>query len=94
MLVLYMDFNKLNSDLYQLSANHRFSKKPSQLDKGYLKISDWLNDLCYYYEKKRQEQEAFDEDEFKALVAEYRAKINELEPSEYRDGLIKAISEV
>ena len=89
-----MDFNKLNSDLYQLSANHRFSKKPNDLDKGYLKISDWLNDLCYYYEKKRQEQESADEDEFQGLVAEYRIKINELEPSKYQDGLRKAINEV
>ena len=89
-----MDFNKLNSELYQLSANHRFSKQPTQFDKGYLKISDWLNDLCYYYEKKRQEQETYDEDEFKASVEEYRTKISELEPREYRDGLLKAINEV
>ncbi len=89
-----MDFNKLNSELYQLSANHRFSKKPNDLDKGYLKISNWLNDLCYYYEKKRQEQESYDEDEFRKLVDECRAKINELEPSEYREGLLKAIGDV
>ena len=89
-----MDFNKLNSDLYQLSANYRFSKNPDEFDRGYLKISDWLADLCFHYDKKRQIAEANDEDEFKTVIEEYRKKINELEPSKYKDGLLKAISEV
>ena len=89
-----MDFNKLSSELYQLSAPHRFPRKPNQVDKGYLKISDWLNDLCYHYEKKRKDQEQYDEDEFKALVEEYRTKINELSDSDYKIGLLKAINEV
>lgn len=89
-----MNFNKLNSELYQLSVPHRFSKNSSDLDKGYLKISDWINDLCYYYEKKREEQELFDEDQFKALLKEHRTKIDELEDSQYKEGLLKALNEV
>ena len=89
-----MDFNKLNSELYQLSAPHRFSKNPNDFDKGYLKMSNWLNDLCYYYEKKRQSQELLNEDEFKALIEAHRDKINLLEQSPYKDGLIKAINEL
>jgi len=89
-----MDFNKLNTELYQLSSPYRFSRKPTDFDKGYLKISNWINDLCFHFEKKRQSQDAADEDEFKALLAEYRAKINELEDSDYKRGLLKAINEV
>ncbi len=89
-----MDFNKLNADLYQLSANYRFSKKPGEFDRGYLKISDWLADLCYHFEERRKHQESSDEDEFKDIIKSYKDKIEELEPSEYRDGLLKAISEV
>lgn len=89
-----MDFNKLNTELHQLSAPHRFAKKPNELDRGYLKISTWLNDLCYHYEKKRQSQEKFDEDEFKALVESYRERILKLSDSEYKEGLLKALNEV
>lgn len=89
-----MDFNKLNSDIYQLSANYRFSKNPQEFDRGYLKISNWLADLCFHYEQKRKIEEVSNEDEFRKLIEEYRDKINELEPSQYKDGLLKAISEV
>ncbi|MDB2562199.1 hypothetical protein N9X61_01195 [Sulfurimonas sp.] len=89
-----MDFNELNTELHQLAAPHRFARKPNELDRGYMKISNWLNDLCYHYEKKRQSQEKFDEDEFKALVESYRVKINELSDSEYKIGLLKALNEV
>lgn len=89
-----MDFNKLNSELHQLSAPHRFAKRPNEVDRGYMKISNWLNDLCYHYEKKRQSQEKCDEDEFKALIDSYRVKINELSDSEYKKGLLKALNEI
>lgn len=89
-----MDFNKLNEELYQLSAPHRFAKTPDEIDRGYLKISNWLGDLCYHFEKKRKQQENFDEDEFKSLLNQYREKIMELDESPYREGLIKAIEEV
>lgn len=89
-----MDFNKLNDELYQQSAPHMFSKKPNDFDKGYMKISKWLADLCYYYEQKRQAQEITDEDEFKVVIEEYRTKINELEASDYKSGLLKALNEV
>lgn len=89
-----MDFNKLNSKLHQLSAPHRFARKPDELDRGYMKTSNWLNDLCYHYEKKRQAQEKFDENEFKDLIESYREKILELSDSAYKQGLLKAINEV
>ena len=56
--------------------------------------SNWLNDLCYHYEKKRQQQELSDEDEFKTLIDSHKAKVNELDDSEYKRGLLKALSEV
>lgn len=89
-----MDFNKLNSELYQLSAPHRFAKKPTDIDRGYIKIADWLADVCFHYEQKRKQQDVFDEDEFKALIEEYRAKVHWLQESEYKNGLLKALSEV
>ena len=89
-----MDFNKLNAELHQLAAPHRFAKKSTELDRGYLKISEWINDLCFYYEQKRKFQEKFDEDEFKALIDRHRIMVNELENSEYKRGLLKALSEV
>jgi len=89
-----MDFNKLNQHLYDNSAPHRFAKKPTDLDRGYLKMSDWLSDLCYYYEKKRQAQELADENEFKALIQAHREKIEALSESIYKEGLMKAIDEL
>lgn len=89
-----MDFNKLNSELYQLSAPHRFSKKPTDFDRGYLKMSDWLNDLCFYYEKQRKYQEKNDAKEFLTLIVEHKKKLLELEGSDYKKGLLKAINEV
>ena len=89
-----MDFNKLNAELYQLSANYRFSKNPGEFDRGYLKISDWLADLCFHFQQRKKCQESSDKDEFKEIVKSYSDKIKELEPSEYRNGLLKAISEV
>lgn len=89
-----MDFNKLNAVLYQQSATYRFAKKPNDFDKGYMKISKWLADLCYYYEHKREQQELADEDEFMALINDYKTKINKLGESDYKKGLLKAIGEV
>jgi len=89
-----MNFNKLNSDLYQLSSQHRFSKDPNAFDKGYMKVSEWLADMCFYYEKKRKAQEVADEAEFLSLIEKHREKILELKDSEYRRGLLKALSEV
>ena len=89
-----MDFNKLNSELYQLSAPYKFSKQPTDFDKGYMKISNWLNDLCYYYEKKRQTEELHNENEFKAVIKKHKDKIEELGPSEYKDGLLKALQNI
>lgn len=89
-----MDFNKLNNYLYQESAPHRFNKKPSKYDEGYLYTSNWLNDLCYYFEQKRKKQVLNDEDEFMKLVEEQINKVKRLQPSLYKDGLLKALEDV
>ena len=89
-----MNFNKLNSELYTLQSPHKFAKKPTDFDKGYMKISNWLNDLCYHYEKKRLANELSDENEFQNLIEDYKTKISQLEESEYKNGLLKAISEI
>ena len=91
-----MDFNKLNEELYQLSMNHRFPTKRgvTKCDEGYIRISDWLNELCYFFEKQRETQEILNEEQFKSVVNLYRKKVEKLPPSEYKDGLLKALSEV
>ena len=89
-----MDFNKLNSELYQNSAPHRFSKQPGDLDKGYLKIADWLGDLCFYFEQKRKNQELAYEDEFMEHIEKCRKETSKLPDSEFKKGLLKALSEV
>lgn len=89
-----MDFNKLNSELYQLSMPSRFPKKISDYNKGYIKISDWVSELCFYYEKKREEQELMYEDEFIHLIEVHMQHIDSLDESEYKRGLMKALEEV
>ena len=89
-----MDFNKLNAELNQLSMNSRFTKDKNDYTRGYVKIADWLADLCFYYEQRRKQQEKYDEDEFLALIETHREKINELDDSEFKRGLMKALSEV
>jgi len=89
-----MDFNKLNSEIYQLSAPHRFSKQPGAYDKGYLKIADWIGDLCFYFEQKRKNQELTDEDEFREHIEKCKIDTSELPDSDFKKGLLKALSEV
>jgi len=89
-----MNFNELNSELYQLSAPHRFTKNPGDYDKGYLKIADWLGDVCFHFEQKRKKQELADETEFLALIEKCKRETDELSDSEFKRGLLKALSEV
>ena len=46
------------------------------------------------FEQKRKSQEIVDEDEFLELVESYRTKINKLDDSEDKRGLLKALPEV
>lgn len=89
-----MNFKKLSNDLYFKASHHKFAKKPNDFDRGYMKISDWINDLCWYYMQKRKQLDRDSEIEFKTLVEAQRKKIEDLEPSEYRDGLLKAVDEL
>ncbi len=89
-----MDFEKLSNNVYFRSSHHKFTHKPTDLDRGYMKISDWINDLCWYYMNKKRQLDKDSDAEFKRLVQSQRAKIDELPPSLYKDGLIKAIEEL
>lgn len=93
-----MDFNQLNEKLYQQSMPSRYpkkkKKKKSDYDKGYIKIANWLAELCLHFEKRRAERDSMDEIEFNNIVEEYRVKIEELEDSSYKKGLMKALGEV
>ena len=89
-----MDFNKLNTELYHLSAPYKFTKKPNDFSKGYIKISDWLADLCFHYNLKRKSQDSENESEFRALIKEHKMKIEKLSESEFKKGLLKALSEI
>jgi hypothetical protein len=88
-----MDFEKLNNELYFKASHHKFAKKENDFDRGYMKISDWINDLCWYYMLKRKQQDKAMELEFRGLLAEQKEKIASLKASEYKDGLIKAIED-
>jgi len=89
-----MDFNKLNKELYLRGGHYKFAKKPTDFDKGYMKINDWVNDLCFYYIKRQEAFEKEIEIEFKMHVQEQKEKVLSLEPSLYKDGLLKAIDDV
>ena len=89
-----MNFKKLSNDLYFKASHYKFAKKPNDFDRGYMKISDWINDLCWHYMQKRKQLDRDSEIEFKRLVEAQRKKIDGLAPSEYRDGLIKAVDEL
>ena len=89
-----MDFEKLNNRLYFLTSHHKFAKKPTDYDRGYMKIADWINDLCWYYVSKRKQLDKAMDIEFKSLVEDQKEKILGMEPSEYRDGLLKAVDDV
>ena len=89
-----MDFIKLNKNLHSKAAHYKFSKKPGNFDKGYLKISDWINDLCFYYIQKHKQIAKEDDKEFNTLIQAHREKIEALEPSEYKEGLLKALNDI
>lgn len=89
-----MDFEQLSNNVYVKSSHHKFRQKPTDFDRGYMKISDWINDLCWYYMHKRRALDRESESEYKGLIQAQKQKINELPPSPYRDGLLKAIEEL
>ena len=89
-----MNFEKLNEDLYFKSSHYKFAKKPTDFDKGYLKVSEWVNELCFFYIQKSKQIEEMNEEEFKAMVQVQRKKAEALAPSLYRDGLLKALNDV
>jgi len=88
-----MNFEKLNEELYTKAGHYKFAKSPNDFDRGYVKISDWINDLCWYYISKRKSSDKQMREEFKDLLLMQRKKIEGLEPSLYKEGLIKALDD-
>lgn len=89
-----MDFEKLSNNFYFKSSHYKFTQKPTDFDRGYMKISDWINDLCWYYMHKKKQLDKDSDTEFKRLVRVQKTKIHELPSSLYRDGLMKAMDEL
>ena len=89
-----MDFKQLNKDLYQKSAHYRFAKKPDDFDRGYLKLNDWLNELCWYYISREKDMQRQMDEEFRSLVKKKEKKISELKESAYKQGLKKAVEDL
>jgi len=83
-----------DKNLHTKAAHYKFTKKPGSFDKGYLKINDWLNDLCFYYIQKHKQIAKEDEKEFSTLIQAHREKIEALSPSEYKEGLLKALTDI
>jgi len=67
--------------------------KNNDFDRGYIKVSDWINDLCWYYIAKCKELDKESEREFKALIQKKKVMIDALEPSAYKDVLLKAVDD-
>lgn len=89
-----MNFEKLSNDLYYKSSHYKFAKKPTKFDQGYVKISEWVGELCWHYISRRKELEGRMEEEFIGLIKEQKSKVSALAPSLYKEGLLKALEEV
>ena len=89
-----MNFEELNDSLYFKASHYKFSKNPTDFDKGYVKISDWINDLCFYYIQKSKALDKGNDDEFKELLTAQKKKVQELKPSLYKKGLLKALDDI
>ena len=89
-----MKFKKLSEELYTKAGHYKFAKKPNEFDRGYMKISDWVNDLCWHYISKQKNSEKEMEKEFKELLSMQRQKVSSLESSLYKEGLVKALNDV
>jgi len=88
-----MKFEELSEKLYTKAGHYKFAKQPNEFDRGYMKISDWINDLCWYYISERKNSDKEMENEFKELLSIQKKKIDALQPSLYKEGLIKAIND-
>ena len=89
-----MDYEKISDTLYYKASHHKFAKRPSEFDKGYVKISDWVNELCWYYLQKHKACDIADEQEFKALLEAQRKKVLSMKSSDYQQGLLKALDDI
>lgn len=89
-----MDFEQLNRGLDHKAGHYRFAKKPNDFDRGYMKISDWVNDLYWFYIRKRKPLDKEMDTEFKELIRVQKEKIGTLPSSHYKAGLLKAIEDI
>ena len=88
------DFNKLSTHYYIKSTKYRFAKSPDDFAHGYNQLSSWVSELLYYcISKERHHQEDLTR-EFNQLLEKKRKEITKLEPSMYREGLLKALDDI
>ncbi|MCJ7766060.1 MAG: hypothetical protein MUP09_09010 [Thiovulaceae bacterium] len=88
------DFNRLSEHCYIKSTKYRFAKSPDDFAHGYNQVSSWLSELLYYCISKEQHQQKDLTKEFALLLEKKRSGLMKLEPSAYRDGLLKALDDV
>jgi hypothetical protein len=89
-----MDFKKLSDDIYYKSSHYKFAKKPTGFDKGYVKVSDWINELCWHYISRHKELDRNMEEEFTQLIQQQRQKAESLSESAYKKGLLQALKDI
>ncbi len=88
------DFNRLSTHHYITSTKYRFAKSPDDFAHGYNQLSSWVSELLYYcISKERHSQEDLTR-EFTQLLVKKRNGIMKLQPSTYRDGLLKALDDI
>lgn len=88
------DFEALSRLLSTNDAPHLFSKNPTEFDKSYLKMSQWLNELCYFYIQKRKRYDKEIDMEFKTAVSQKKLQVSKLQTSEKKAGFLKALGNV
>ena len=78
---------QLSAKLYINSTPHRFKKEKNSFDRGYMKVSFWMDELCSEaIAKDRQILKDFD-----AMVEKLKRWIETMEESDYKEGMKKAL---
>jgi hypothetical protein len=88
------DFNKLSAHYYITSTKYRFAKSPDDFAHGYNQLSSWVSELLYYCIRKERHCQEDLTREFTQLIEKKRNEIMQLEPSTYREGLLKALDDI
>ncbi len=78
---------ELSSRLYFVASHHRFKEKKNPYDEGFLKVVDWMQELCLHYIHEDERLKA----ELLQVLKENEAKIAKLKRSRKTQGMIDAI---